>query len=89
MFAIVFIDISLTFCSTSPLKFWENVKSPPFYYLGENIYSISACVKYLISTPTNFNFCVIPPWLEKNFDVAPLKCLRMPPNCPDMCRLSD
>ena len=51
MFAIVFIDISLTFCSTWPLKFWENVKSPSFYYLGENIYSISACVKYILFLP--------------------------------------
>ena len=35
------------------------------------------------------NFVVIPPWLEKNLNLAPLKCLEMLPNCPDMWKLSD
>ena len=53
------------------------------------IYSPSARVKYLISSPSNLNFGVIPPWLEKIFNLAPLKCLEMLPNRPDMWKLTD
>ena len=53
------------------------------------IYSPSARVKYLISSLGNLNFGVIPPWLEKILNLAPLKCLEMPPNHPDICELSD
>ena len=53
------------------------------------IYSPSAPVKYLISTPSNFNFGVIPPWLKKILNLVPPKCLEMLINCPDMWKLSD
>ena len=53
------------------------------------IYSPSARIKYLISSPTNLNFAIIPPWLEKILDLATLKCLEMLPNCTGMWKLSD
>ena len=48
------------------------------------IYSPSACVKYIISSPYNLNFGVIPTWLEKILNLVPLRCLEMLPNFPDM-----
>ena len=55
------------------------------YSLAETAYLFhSARVKYLISFPSNLNFGVIPPRLEKIFNLAPLKCLEMLPNRPDM-----
>ena len=55
-------------------------------YIGVNCLFIppSARVKYLLSLISNLNFGVIPPCLEKILNLAPLKCLEMLPNRPDM-----
>ena len=52
------------------------------------IYSPSA-VKCLISSPSNLNFDVIPPWLDNILNPEPLKCPGMLPNRPDMWQFSD
>ena len=39
--------------------------------------------------PKYLNFGVIPPCLEKILNLAPLKCLEMPPNRLDMRKLRD
>ena len=46
-------------------------------------------LRYLNSSHTNLNFVVIPPWLEKILNLAPLKCLDMLLNIPNMWKLSD
>ena len=60
-------------------------------YFGRNCIFLppSARIKYLISSPSNLNFDVISPWLEKNLNLAPLKCRNMLPNCPEKCQFSD
>ena len=65
-------------------------RSNGWYYPRTNILSQTAYlypsqrVKYLISSPSNLNFGLISPWLEKILNLVPLKCLEMPPNRPDM-----
>ena len=43
----------------------------------------------LFISPSNLNIGLIPPWLENILNLAPLKCLEILPNCPDMWKLSD
>ena len=60
------------------------------YILEETAYLFpSVRFKYLIPFLSNLNFGVILPCLEKMLNLAPLKCLEMPPNRPDMWKLSD
>ena len=43
----------------------------------------------VISSPSNLNFGIILPWLEKILNLAPIKCLEMLQNYQDMWKLSN
>ena len=59
-------------------------------FLAETAYLFSiAGVKYLISSLSNLNFDIIPPWLVKKLNLALLKCLEILSNCLDMRQLSN
>ena len=64
------------------------VHPPRVNILTETTYLFPFHVLQVSSSPSNLNFGVIPPWLEKK-KLAPIKCLEMLPNRPDMWQLSD
>ena len=81
-------------------KFWvKSVESPRVNILAEialYLFPLCALQKFLpplcaskISSPSNLNLGVIPPWLEKILNLTPLKFLEMLPNGLDMGKLSD
>ena len=59
------------------------------YFGGNCLFIPPLRIKYLSFSLSNLNFGVSPPWLEKILNLAPLKCLEMLPNRPDMWKLSD
>ena len=80
-------------CQCHPLKNRHqhtHISPTRVYILAETAHLFpSACVKYLISSLSNLNFGVIPPWLEKILNLAPLKCLEILQNRLHMWKLSD
>ena len=58
--------------------------------LVENAYLLPlGAYQVSLFSPSNLNFGVIPPSLEKTLNLAPLKCLEMPSSRPNMWKLGD
>ena len=69
----------------------ERLKAKGKYFGGNSLFipPPRASSILFLQVSYNLNFGVIPTLLEKILNLAPLKCLEMLPNRPDMWKLSD